>query len=154
MGYRRCICFWGYVGGDEERPRIIQKVMGCAAHDEHRQTTRIPPDADYSGETISRDLNADRVPEATREAASYDASLPHAPAQFQGDANGNACAGAYFFGVLGERPSGRVWAVNYDPASHRVAIAGLGIGFGLSHTDARLLYLELGDAINLRRAAE
>ena len=125
----------------------IRKI-GCPVHDAQQRPTRIPPDADYSGEHISRDLNADRVSEATREAAPNDAPPPCAPPQSLSNVRG----GASFSGVLGERPSGRVWRVEYDPALHMVAIAGLGIGFGLNHTDARLLYLELGDAINLRRA--
>lgn len=146
MGQAKCIC--RPISGNSFAAGAKTLRLGCPVHDAQRRTTRIPPDADYSGETISRDLNADRVPEATREAAPNDAPPPCAAAQ----PLSNVGAAASFSGVLGERPSGRVWRVDYDPASHMVAIAGLGIGFGLNHTDARLLYFELGDAINLRRA--
>ena len=145
MGEGKCIC--SEIKAGPLTGHMISKI-GCPVHDPSTRLCVIPVSNCDFGDDISRDLNADRVPEATREAAPNDAPPPCAPPQSLSNVRG----GASFSGVLGERPSGRVWRVEYDPALHMVAIAGLGIGFGLNHTDARLLYLELGDAINVRRA--
>lgn len=150
MGEAKCIC-------RKQFQPLLRVKMGCQIHDPNRM---MKADQDLTDEPISRDLNADRVPEPTREEASCDTlSLPCAPEQIHSNAKSNANSGASFSGVdffargvLGERPSGPLWQVNNDGTSHRLIVRGFGLAFAVDPSSARALHYQLGVALNLRRA--
>lgn len=145
MGEPGCVCrpiTAGPLAGAK-----IRKI-GCPVHDgDHPRALPIRFDAGDSSEAISRDIDQERVPGATEERASC-ASPPCAAAQ----PLSNVGAAASFSGVLGSVPSGPIWDVKHDSEQQRIIVLGMGQGFGLDLTAARLLHHKLGVALDLRSA--